>query len=960
MRRAGGRIWIALVAVFLCVLTALAVAPRFVDWSPWRDDIASTVTHFAGRAVAIDGDVRLTLLPIPSLVAEDVRLGEAAGGRAPYFARVGKLEARLDLAQLFVGRIAVTSLVFINPEVDLVDRLDGLLPDGAVPVGQVRFIGGSLGLPWFEEGERITRFDGEAVFNADGQGWRVTGDFHHRSLPWHIEAALAPGPTSAQLGVTLAARGGGPTLRLSGQVKADTGAFSGRLRGEGDRSSELFFALGIAAPQPAKGRFTLDAKVESANDIVSLEGLTAAIGDQRFQGDIKLDWTADDPRLDVTLATSRLDIDIWRANSTPALAARKGTLRIDGRLDAKADTVEWNNGFARAATLKAALSGEVLTVMEAHAQLPGSADIAGSGTVDLAAPHGFTGRIEGGADDPRPALAWLGVTLPIPEGRLRRVSAVADISGDQTSLDIRAIDLAFDGSRLTGDVTLRWQDRKEASLALALDRLNIDAYLASPSLAGEAPLAWMNDWDGSARLTIDQATVKALPIPNVRLQATLAKGIATLERLEGGVLSDVYLSLGGTIDRSQWPATIDVKGELSAADAYRLGQLLEVPIPGVLGRPVPLKSAVALNGPANAARLALAPSWGKVQGQVLGPLDLIARTGRVDVDFTSQSSIAVLAQLGDVARRSDETDTPAGLSGVFTFGPGRWELREIKALLADLAASGQIGLHEGKYIGGLGISALHIDGWGGPLMTGGDLKDWLKALPSAQIALRFGAVDAGNIGMTDVATTLETAPGSLTFDGLTGKVFDGASTGKLSFTAGEENVAFEGAIEVKDANLGPLSSVLFQDPEVEGRLTLTGTAKSDARSLLALWRGLKGEAGVFTGPGKLPGFDLAAAQKAREATSTEERNAALVFSLGGGATGFSAGKGRIELADGIARLLQVDLALEGGIARYSGAWPLAGGPLVGQVRFDLDGLPPYGYQAEGQTGRWTRKVELPK
>ncbi|MFD2263852.1 AsmA family protein [Lacibacterium aquatile] len=960
MRRAGSRIWISLAAVFVVILGTLAIAPRFVDWSQWRDDIAGTVGTLAGRAVAIDGGVRLTLLPIPSLVADGVRLGEAAGGRAPYFARVGQLEARLDLAQLLVGKIAVTSLVFINPEVDLVDRLDGLLPDSALPVEQVRFVGGSLGLPWFEEGERLTRFDGEVVFNADGKGWRITGDFHHRSLPWHIEAALSPGPTSAQLGVQLGARGGGPTLRLTGQVKTDTGAFSGRLRGDGDRASELFFALGLPAPQPAKGRLTLDAKVEGDNDIIRLEGLTAALSDQRFQGDIKLDWTGENPVLVVELATSRLDVEAWQVNRSPALAPRKGNIRIDGRIDAKADTVEWNNGFARAATFKAALSGDILTVTEAHAQLPGSADVAGSGTFDLAAPHGFTARIEGGADDPRPALTWLGVTLPIPEGRLRRVSAVADLSGDQSALDIRGIDLAFDGSRLTGDISLRRGDRKQATLALHIDRLNIDAYLSAPDLSGPEPLAWMTDWDGSARITVDAATLKALPVPNMRLQAKLDKGIATLERLEGGTLSDVYLTLGGSIDRSKWPAVVDLRGDISLPDTYRVGQLLEIPLPGVLGRPLPFKTALSLNGPANAARIALAPAWGKVQGQVLGPLDLIARTGRVDVEFDSASSIAVLAQLGDIARRNDEIDTPASLRGVFSFGPGRWELREIKAVLADLAASGQVGLHEGKYIGGLGVSALHVDGWGGPLTTGNDLNAWIKALPESQIALRFGSIDAGNIGMNDVSATLETAPGTLSLGQITGKSFDGQGSGKLTLTAGDEQVSLDGALEIKDANLATLGGVLFQDPEVAGRLTLTGTAKSQGGSLLSLWRGLKGEAGLFAGEGKLPGFDIAVARKATEAADNEERNSALVFSLGGGVTSFKAGKGRIEINDGVARLLQFDLSFDGGNARYSGAWPLAGGPLVGQVRYDLDGLPPYGFQAEGQSGRWSRRVELPK
>ncbi|WP_395832622.1 AsmA family protein, partial [Elstera sp.] len=88
--------WIILLGLCLALVGAVLLVPRWIDWTQYRDELTDLIGDVTGRRVAIDGDVRLTLLPTPSFRAEEVRLGEAAGERSPIFLRADAIQADLD------------------------------------------------------------------------------------------------------------------------------------------------------------------------------------------------------------------------------------------------------------------------------------------------------------------------------------------------------------------------------------------------------------------------------------------------------------------------------------------------------------------------------------------------------------------------------------------------------------------------------------------------------------------------------------------------------------------------------------------------------------------------------------------------------------------------------------------------------------------------------------------------
>ena len=91
MRRLG----LAIPALLLLLIGAAWVVPRHLDWDDHRGTLAALAADELGRPVALQGAVRVTLLPQPMVEADDV----IVGGSAPDDIRLAArgLRLRLDL-----------------------------------------------------------------------------------------------------------------------------------------------------------------------------------------------------------------------------------------------------------------------------------------------------------------------------------------------------------------------------------------------------------------------------------------------------------------------------------------------------------------------------------------------------------------------------------------------------------------------------------------------------------------------------------------------------------------------------------------------------------------------------------------------------------------------------------------------------------------------------------------------
>lgn len=102
-----------LVAVFLSIVGALLLAIvlylAFGDLSRHKGRIEAFVTAWVGRPFAIEGAFELEVLPSVSVLAERVRVGNAAWGSKPQMIEIGRFSTRIGLWSLISGPVDVRS-----------------------------------------------------------------------------------------------------------------------------------------------------------------------------------------------------------------------------------------------------------------------------------------------------------------------------------------------------------------------------------------------------------------------------------------------------------------------------------------------------------------------------------------------------------------------------------------------------------------------------------------------------------------------------------------------------------------------------------------------------------------------------------------------------------------------------------------------------------------------------------
>jgi uncharacterized protein involved in outer membrane biogenesis len=117
------RIWTKiLIGTLVVVVVLLAGAALFIsqmDPNDYRGTLGDVVENFTGRRLQVGGDLRIRLVPGPSLEANDVRFANAPWASQPDMARAERLRAEFAWLPLLKGQVVVRRLVVLEPEVFL-------------------------------------------------------------------------------------------------------------------------------------------------------------------------------------------------------------------------------------------------------------------------------------------------------------------------------------------------------------------------------------------------------------------------------------------------------------------------------------------------------------------------------------------------------------------------------------------------------------------------------------------------------------------------------------------------------------------------------------------------------------------------------------------------------------------------------------------------------------------------
>jgi hypothetical protein len=107
--------WIFLAAAALAAAVAAMVFTVDTDQVRWL--IVQQVESASGRALQIKGKIGLKVSLTPSILLNDVTLANAPWGSRPDMARIRRIEAQIALRPLLLGRIEISRMALIEPDI---------------------------------------------------------------------------------------------------------------------------------------------------------------------------------------------------------------------------------------------------------------------------------------------------------------------------------------------------------------------------------------------------------------------------------------------------------------------------------------------------------------------------------------------------------------------------------------------------------------------------------------------------------------------------------------------------------------------------------------------------------------------------------------------------------------------------------------------------------------------------
>jgi uncharacterized protein involved in outer membrane biogenesis len=602
--------------VALLILAALT-APFVVDLNGYKDEISARLKAMTGRDLTIAGSIDLSILPLPKVAVNDVRLSNAAGAAVPHMVLLKAAEAGVALWPLLRGELRVESLAFIEPVIEVEVLAGGgtnweFTDDGTGATGAADSgFGAQPGRLKVENAtivyrdtlrgviELIEDVNADAVAESLGGPFRANGSLVARGAHLDFGAtvgALAqhPVPVGAELELASVEA----SLSFAGSLRSASAGLelAGKLTAEGASLAGVVSAFVPAAASHAvlERGFQITGTMSGSAAGAMIDDIELDLGGVRGAGSVQAAFDGG-PRLDAVIAFDRVDLDklLSEAPSAGEGRGRAGDrfelpAKVNATVDLRVDALVLNAAEVREVRIVTTLDQGLLTLQQGSASLPGGSGVNVFGVLDSTegAPR-FLGQVEGAADNLRAVLDWLKVPLPrVPGDRLRNVDFSAQVEITPDLIRLAALDLAIDDSRLKGGVSLLLHLIPSFTAIVSLDRFDLDSYL--PPAAGGEPagekdkpghkqLAKLPAIEGQLKAHVGNLVYREVPISGLVIDAAVEDGKVRLRRVVADDVAGATGSVSGLVDPST--RAFDLTYDVNAADSGRFLRGLGVTTP---------------------------------------------------------------------------------------------------------------------------------------------------------------------------------------------------------------------------------------------------------------------------------------------------------------------------------------------------------------------------------------------
>lgn len=653
----------------LCV-AAVIVVPNFIDWNAYKPEIAEEVRKLTGRQLVIAGNIELKILPSPVLIAEKVSISSIDGAESPDLASLRMVEVRIALAPLLGGNIGIETVRLVEPKIFLEVLADGRStwtitppkPEGAtagqqaekpaasgsssgpgIALGQFDIVDGTVVYQDAASGtkERIEDIDLSVAAASLSTGpFRANGSLIARGLRLGINAEIGEivGGRSFPLDLSLLVGGESARITLAGTVLGlnEAPRFRGTLNVASDNIGRVVSALadGAALPAPLSQRLTLAGKLDASQTALALDDLRLDFGGAIGSGKVSGDF-ANKPKLSASLTIDKIDADPWLVQkpaaatepttnaepsaATPMTPATAKTAAKDAgfslpdgitaTLAVKIGEVSMKGDKLKNAVLNAELANGELNLSQLSVQGPGGADLAVFGF--LTAKDGkpvFDGQVQAKVREPRTLMDWAGVdSAALKPGKPGALSLNIEAQASPDTISVRKLALAFDKTNISGAATIALRDRIGIGASVAVDQIDLDAYLAdaapakpgtpvkkpaegtqpapsSGATTGESGLfdvlKPLTMFDANLRANVGALKTAGIPMRDLAADISLVQGELTIRKLSvADVLSTGVSVTGSLLGLGAMPSAKGLAIRAEARDPAKLASFAGVDLP---------------------------------------------------------------------------------------------------------------------------------------------------------------------------------------------------------------------------------------------------------------------------------------------------------------------------------------------------------------------------------------------
>jgi len=654
------KVLIAFAVLGVLLIAAVLIGPSFIDWNAYKGQVVAAVRDNTGRNASIDGDIAFSVLPTPALRVAGVRIANFEGAQSPDMLRLKELRVRVSIAALLERRIEVEQLELIEPVIALEIAEDGraswdIEPATAVSaqgepaavaqepseasapldisLANVTIRGGSLSFRDARSGTFETVEALQLAVSAPSLSgpFDLTADGRVRGIPVSIAlktGTLKPGQPLT-VGLKLVLVDADAEARFNGSMLAPvpTGLLSGKLEIEGADAARLA-AIGIKGPLPAilAQPVSLEGMLTVSPDAVELKDTAIRLGAVSGNGAVSV-ILGETINADIAVSVSRLDLDellaapVVAKTVAPVATAVSGSKptpqkppessgefslpgNIAASLDIEIDVVQYRDGVIRDVGLRAALANGAVTLERASALLPGGSDVSLFGFLSfIEEGPWFEGEIAVGSDNLRALLGWAGAdTASLPSDRLRGFSFASKVSAKPTSLEIPDINVRLDASTMTGGLAVALRERPGFGLRLAIDKLNLDAYMPrtatkkpvaaaaakadknvvdalAAAVAEDSPLAFLGSFDANIDIEIDRLIVQQAVARKVKFDGLLFGGALTIRKSGVRDFAGTRVDVSGEISDLSGTPSAKIDYSVAVNNPERLFRFLGTPLP---------------------------------------------------------------------------------------------------------------------------------------------------------------------------------------------------------------------------------------------------------------------------------------------------------------------------------------------------------------------------------------------